>query len=407
LLQIKPTHELLWSFHTFPKNPNSGALVLGPDGYYWGATSEGGSQDLGTVFKVKADGSDWKLVHFFTEGSTNSGFVPIGGLVNDGLGSLWGTTAYGGTFGYGTIFRIYASTGELTNVVNFRGTGDKDRGAYPISSLIDGGDGFLWGTTAQGGVSSGGTVFKVNARTGLLTTVAEMATTSAGSYPEAGLVAEGDFFWGTTGRGGNAGFGTVYKVNRITGAVTLVADLLSGYENTGLVADGLGFMWGATPSSVFKVNIGTGELTPVVTTPEYRRYSSLINDGAGSLWGTVAYGSADQYGSIYKIDLATGELITIRAFSINLAFETGAYPAAPLTMVGPGIFIGTNQSYGPTDGGTVFKVDGSTGDLSVLTAFIDDHSERKGTFPYAVWRAMELGTCGNNTAWGSGQRYDL
>ena len=59
--------------------------------------------------------------------------------------------------------------------------------------------------------------------------------------------------------------GTVYKVNRHTGAVAVVADMPAGYESSRLVADGHGFVWGTTPYTVFKVNIGTGDRRTATT----------------------------------------------------------------------------------------------------------------------------------------------
>jgi uncharacterized repeat protein (TIGR03803 family) len=113
LPHLAPTHELLWSFRSFPRYPTRGALVLASDGYYWGTSEEGGVSENGTVYRVSPDGSDWKVVAAFTgAGGLNPGETPSGGLVSDGVGNLWGTTERGGSFGAGTIFKVNEQTGE-------------------------------------------------------------------------------------------------------------------------------------------------------------------------------------------------------------------------------------------------------------------------------------------------------
>ena len=99
-----PAHEIAASFLRSPQTPGSGALLLGSDGYFWG-TGGGGAYGCGTIYKVKADGSDWTTVLSFTgNGENNKGAGSGGGLVSDGAGYLWGTTEGGGAHGYGTVF---------------------------------------------------------------------------------------------------------------------------------------------------------------------------------------------------------------------------------------------------------------------------------------------------------------
>src|SRR5207302_8635623 len=91
-----PTHELMAKFDVTPQNPGYGTLALGPDGFYWGTTQAGGAYGgvpgNGTIYKVRADGSDWQTVLSFTgTGTTNRGAVPYGGLVSHGPGSHVGT----------------------------------------------------------------------------------------------------------------------------------------------------------------------------------------------------------------------------------------------------------------------------------------------------------------------------
>ena len=73
----------------------------------------------GTVYKVRADGSDWRSIVSFDYGNPNHrGYEPRAALVSDGVGFLWGTTNRGGANDSGTIFKVRASDGELTRTTN-------------------------------------------------------------------------------------------------------------------------------------------------------------------------------------------------------------------------------------------------------------------------------------------------
>jgi uncharacterized repeat protein (TIGR03803 family) len=203
-------------------------------------------------------------------------------LVGDGAGYLWGSTSGGGASGLGTIFKIHVSSGLLTTVLDFTGNGPANRGARPFAELVSDGMGFFWGTTVAGGANDLGTVFKINASSGALSTLVDFTNSAGnnrGNAPYAGLTLDDSgFFWGTTNRGGNVNRGTIFKVNANTGVMTTVVDFtgssgsMKGTEpRAKLVSDGLGFFWGTTSEggasdlgTVFKVNVSTGVLSTVV-----------------------------------------------------------------------------------------------------------------------------------------------
>lgn len=192
-LQAAPVHELVTSFERPPKNPSFGCLVLGPDGYYWGTTQGGGTFGNGTIYKMSKDGSQWTTVVSFTDTGVNKGRGPSGGLLKLGNDVLWGTTAAGGADGFGTVFKLNAATGLLTTVLEFTKDGATNRGYIPVGRLVEDGMGFVWGTTAGAvndtGPTGRGTLFKVNLMTGELTTVVEFtgnAATNKGATPMGG-----------------------------------------------------------------------------------------------------------------------------------------------------------------------------------------------------------------------------
>jgi uncharacterized repeat protein (TIGR03803 family) len=86
------------------------------------------------------------------------------GLVSDGKGFFWGTTSYGGSFGFGILYKVNAATGVLTKELDFSGYGTQaNSGSEPgPGNLILHSDGYLYGTTLYGGPGGGGTIYRVH-----------------------------------------------------------------------------------------------------------------------------------------------------------------------------------------------------------------------------------------------------
>jgi uncharacterized repeat protein (TIGR03803 family) len=160
------TLTTLYQFGALPTDGRAAAgLVQAGDGNFYGTTARGGTNDLGTVFKMTPQGTLTTLYQF---GSLpTDGQVPYGGLVLGSDGNFYGTTFYGGTNGgNGTLFRI-SSTGTLTTLYQFGGL--PTDGQNPWVGLMQGSDGNFYGTTEFGGTNSDagsfpdgeGTVFKL------------------------------------------------------------------------------------------------------------------------------------------------------------------------------------------------------------------------------------------------------
>jgi uncharacterized repeat protein (TIGR03803 family) len=84
-----------------------GALVQGSNGNLYGATTVGGTAGKGIIFEISTDGSVYKVLHSFGDGTVpNDGATPNGDLILGQDGNLYGTTYNGGSAGLGTVFRI-------------------------------------------------------------------------------------------------------------------------------------------------------------------------------------------------------------------------------------------------------------------------------------------------------------
>jgi uncharacterized repeat protein (TIGR03803 family) len=275
-------------------------LIQGLDGNFYGTTSIGGTNLGGTVFQVMTNGALATLVSFNTSGS--NGASPYAGLVQVSDGSLYGTTYQGGTNGYGTIFKL-TTNGIFTPLYSFTGTND---GANPYAGLVQGQDGNFYGTTFFGGTNRYGTVFKF-ATNGTLTTLVSFGNTN-GAFPQSGILQASDGnFYGTTSAGGaftnlsGQGYGTVFKLGTNGILTTLVSfDGTNGASpEGGLIQSADGSFYGTTASggtngygTVFRLSI-------IVPPPRFQ----MVTKAGTTLTLTWNATVGQNYQMLYKTNL--------------------------------------------------------------------------------------------------------
>ncbi len=127
--------------------------IFGPSGSLYGGTAAGGQGNGGTVFELTPSGGGWTytLLYSFTGPGGNCG--PVGNLVMDGAGNLYGTTNWDGPYNAGTVFKLTPSGGSWTYTLLHNFTGGSD-GESPGSALIFDKSGNLYGTTYWGGAAA-------------------------------------------------------------------------------------------------------------------------------------------------------------------------------------------------------------------------------------------------------------
>jgi uncharacterized repeat protein (TIGR03803 family) len=188
-----------------------GGLTLGGDGSFYGTTYAGGSLNDGTMFKITTNG---QLSTLFSFNGTN-GSSPYAGVTEDEHGNFYGVASGEGAGNFGVVFKLTAN-GVLTNLYSFTGGAD---GAQPIGGLMEGADGNLYGTTAYGGTYGAGTVFRI-APGGAFANLLEFDGYN-GANPLASLTQGTDgYLYGTTQNGGQGGAGTIFRLG-MTGAVQI------------------------------------------------------------------------------------------------------------------------------------------------------------------------------------------
>ncbi len=386
------------------------SLTLGSDGNFYGTTSQGGGLNDGTIFQVMANGTFTKLADTGIGIGIVWEYFARASLTFGSDGNLYGTTYAGGSFGYGTVFKV-TTNGALTTLVSFNRT----NGSVPLASLTLGGDGNFYGTTYGGGNTSlnygngWGTVFKVTTN-GALTTLVSFSNTN-GANPQTALTLGSDGnFYGTTYEGGNTnlnngnGWGTVFKVTT-NGALTTLASfsntnganpqaaLTLGNDNIFYSTTAYGGLANSTypngMGTVFKVTTN-GVLTTLVLfngTNGYEPYAGLTLGDDGNLYGTTVYGGLTNstypngMGTIFRLNLVPSAPI-IATQPQSQTFQAGSNVSFVVTASG---YPSPNYQW-QFNGQNIFNATNATLILNSVTASND------GGYSVVVWNTYGFAT---------------
>ena len=358
------TESVLYSFGT---NPNDGrapfaGLVQGSDGSFYGTTVAGGSNNSGVVYKVTSSGTETVLYSF---GNSSDGDFPTDALVQGSDGNFYGTTTNGGSRNAGTVFRITPSGTE--NVLYSFGTNPND-GALPFGALLQGSDGNFYGTTNGGGSQNKGTVFKITL-SGAETVLYNFGTNpNDGFYPMSTLVQGSDGnFYGMTQSGGSQFAGTVFKVTPL-GEETVLYSFGTNPDDgdtplAALIQGSDGNFYGTTYGGGNGGNGTVFKITPAGIETVLHRFGANPDDGAfptglvlGSdekFYGTTAYGGTESWGTVFKITPDGTESVL---YNFGANSNDGEVPNFKLIQGSDGNFYGTTSEGGSQFKGTIFKI---------------------------------------------------
>lgn len=269
-----------------------------------------------------------------------SGARPNAGIIHDAAGALYGTTAFGGTHGLGTVFRLTRPTASNPHWIetvlhSFVGPD----GGRPGGGLIFDTAGALYGTTIEGGRKDMGTVFRLAPPSGLngnwTETVLHSFAGPDGLQPEAALLLDksGALYGAASWGGAHEQEGVLFELTP------------AGPTNPA---------WSETLLHSFRANTEADGAHPV---------GSIVIDFSGALYGVTYVGwgrdGNEQIvtGKIYKLAPPTAgnpnsTLTILHAFSP----DDGQRPLAGLISDGSGRLYGTTTDGGVHGGGTIFKL---------------------------------------------------
>jgi len=368
-------------------NPDTG-LVIDKAGNLYGINEAIGTFNLGSVFKLSPPvlgHTTWTrttLVNFNGKNGQN----PSAGLVIDPSGNLYGSTAQGGLFNFGTVFKLSPpnlghATWTRTTLINFNGI----NGAFP-SGIVADASGNLYGSVGdKSGASLSRTIFKLtppsDGHTAWLGTNLITFEISTGGNPFKSLVVDpiGNIY-GTSYLGGTSDLGLVFKLTPpASGQSTWTRSTLVNFNGangahpySGLILDSSGNIYGTTPvGGVF--NLGTVfKLTP--PTPGHSAWTrtTLVNfnstngsfpeanltfDSTGNLYGATVGGGLFNLGTIFRLSPPTIEHTAwIRTTLINFNGANGINPTTGVIFDSNENLFGTTQNGGAFGLGTVFKI---------------------------------------------------
>lgn len=283
--------------HRFGLNGSDGKYPDGTlavaEGILYGTTGGGGSLNCGTIFKITENGTGYSVVYSFKGGGTDLA-TPVQGVVLGSDGALYGKTAYGSNSSAGAIFKINPDGSGYAVLRNFAETGGD---AAAPCGLIEGNDGVLYGVSYSGGASEYyGTVFKLGKDGSGYRLLHSFAHNGRDGFSSSTLVEGRDgALYGTTDGGGLYEGGTAYKLNKDGSGYTILRNFRNGSEagwspEAGLVQGSDGAFYGTT---YYSLGDGLGPGVVFALFPQPRSWFTAWTPGVNGLSSLEAVGAAD------------------------------------------------------------------------------------------------------------------
>jgi uncharacterized repeat protein (TIGR03803 family) len=356
--------------HSFsgPDGASPNAIIQAVDGFFYGSTAIGGDISVipdgaGTLFKIDGSGNYTQL-HVF---ELTDGYIP-NGLVQVPDGTFYGTTTSGGQpsgGGAGVLFRM-ESSGAITILHALVGGLACCDGAAPDGPPIRASDGKLYGVTGAGGEfrdidhpGGFGTIYQFDPVTSNFTIIHSFNLADGkGIFPNGPLVEGTDgFLYGTTREGG----GGVFKVD-LAGNLTLLHSITdSGEPLAGLIQGNDGFFYGTTngpPGTVFRIDsAGNYSVVNVFDGSDgFGLNQALLQARDGLFYGTAPQGGLldFQSGDVFRLD-STGKLSVLQSFGPTDP-TAGIIPNSKLIQGRDGSIFGANGIGGSLGHGTIFRL---------------------------------------------------
>jgi uncharacterized repeat protein (TIGR03803 family) len=333
---------------------------------------------------TQATAATYQTIHQFTGQNSGDGDTPIPELVADSAGRLYGTTQFGGQFGFGSVFRLTPpakGSKVWTEDILYSFDNGNDEGNDPKGGILIGAAGELYGTTVIGGTNGSGTVYRLDSSGGgwTLTPLHEFPDPSVsgdGSNSIAGLAfGANGLLYGTTSGGGGANGGTAFAIGTTGGSYAILHVFGNGDDGIvpyygRLAVSKKGQLFGTTnrggafdQGTVYSLAAGTWKenvLDNANSPPDVSAYTQDVTLGAGNVvYGCGAGGTHSQGGVYVLTPPAKGSKVWTKTILYNFGDQANDPGVTECAVVqdSSGRLFGTASGGGTFNGGAFFELD--------------------------------------------------
>lgn len=304
---------------------------------------------------------------------------------------LFGTTQYGGDYGYGTVYSVNADGSDLTTLYSFSQSGGD--GGQPLDGLLITNN-TIYGTASSGGANGNGSIFTLNTDGSGYTTLYSFGCFDGG-FPAAGLTLSGSTLYGTTYGWYYCGsYGNVFQINTNGSNFTnlcnfpdqVLADPAAGLTLSGSTLYGVTVgVYGA----IFSINTDGGDSNVVYTfdgvgdSPQGPAGGLVVSGGV--IYGTTYAGGSGGDGTVFSVNTDGTDFTVLHGFDAD---SNGANPVSALVLSGSTLYGTTAGDAwdpyfgfggGDTTYGSVFQINTDGTGFSTLKSFSSDETD--GAFP--------------------------
>jgi uncharacterized repeat protein (TIGR03803 family) len=336
-------------------------LVLLTAGYVqsqsqqWATTLNGGLYGQGAIVQASSNGTGFTVAHSF---QYPAGFHPYGDLLLASDGNLYGTCYDGGSFASCTCYRFDPSTGAYTDVYDF----DITHGDFPMSGMVEGPNGFIYGAASGGGSHGGGVIYSLDINTGTYADMYDLSIMTR-SHPVGNPVFHSNGkLYGLTTIGGINNLGVLYSFDISTNTYSDLHDFNGASGPQGSLLEVNGILYGMTMTggtngegAIFSFDPSTALYTKlhdfdVATGTE--PMGNLILASNGLLYGMTSAGGTQNMGVIFSFNISGNTYSKLFDFNSS----DGAYPHGSLSGNG-NILCGSTYAGGSMGYGVMFNFD--------------------------------------------------
>lgn len=362
--------------------PSTGKVAISGS-FLYGSTARGGSANKGVIYKMNLDGSSFTVLYTFVDGASSGAYPYRTTLLIDN-GTIYGVAGEGGSNFAGVVYKLGTDGSNFTILKAFEGgvNGKQPTGDLYLYNNI------LYGTTASLWQVSGGSIFKVGIDgSGFSILHTFVGGANDGSEPM-GLTGNQGVLYGSTHRGGDANFGTVYKMNSDGSGFTLLIeftgtsslnfltfpnsaplflnDVLYGTVQQNSIVNN---SWGGGSGGLYKINTdGTGlSIYNFVYPFADGRSGGELTDLDGKLYGSSSTGGLRGVGTLFRMDPNGDNFEIIHEFG---TITSDGYFPEMLKLLPYGVKLYGSTYAGGTNGcGTVFSLSPDGTNYEILHSF--------------------------------------